>query len=286
MSRYVPRHARATGAPGPSFLSRRSTPRNLRSDESGSGASSRRALLRGGAVGVSALTIGGLASAPASAASIPAGIPGQDVSTYQGSVDWAAQKAAGSRYVFIKATEGATWRSSTFNQQYRSATSAGLIRGAYHFARPDSGDPEGQCEAFLNGGGGWSADGQTLPGLLDMEAVSGVPNDFGLSQQQLRDWISGFIAAYKAETGRRPMVYTNANWWDEVVGDFAPSNTPLQVAYYSSSRPSKMPGRWWDWDMWQFSDSGPFAGDSSVFQGTESEFEAFVGDAGYSPRGI
>ncbi|MFE5774874.1 MULTISPECIES: GH25 family lysozyme [Brachybacterium] len=277
MTRYLPRHARAAGATGPS--------RPLPTSDSRHPAS-RRALLRGGAVGVSALTVGGLATAPALAASIPAGIPGQDVSTYQGSVDWKAQMSKGSRYAFIKATEGNTWHSSTFSQQYSSATKAGIIRGAYHFARPDSGGPEKQVDAFLNGGGGWSADGRTLPGMLDLESVSGVPANFGLSQKEMQTWISGFISAYRSAVGRRPMIYTNANWWDKYVGDFAPAHTPMQIAYYSSKKPTNLPGRWWDWDMWQFSDSAPFAGDSSVFQGSESAFTSFVSDKDYAPRGI
>lgn len=280
MTRYLPRHARATGAPGPS-LSSTSTPAGA-----SAAPASRRALLRGGAMGASALTVGGLATAPALAATVPSGIPGQDVSTYQGTVDWKAQMAKGSRFAFIKATEGNTWHSSTFNQQYSSATKTGIIRGAYHFARPDSGGPERQVEAFLNGGGGWTSDGRTLPGMLDMESVSGVPANFGHTKTELRRWISGFISAYQAAVGRRPIVYTNAHWWDTNVGDFAPAHTPLQIAYYSSKRPTDMPGRWWASDMWQFSDSGPFAGDSSVFQGTESAFRSFVADKDYSPRGI
>jgi GH25 family lysozyme M1 (1,4-beta-N-acetylmuramidase) len=291
VSRYVPRHARATGAPGPSrpdsdrpASAADDVPSSSSASSGSRGSASRRSLLRGGAVGVSALTVGGLSMTPALAA--PAGIPGQDVSSYQGRIDWKAQMAEGSRYAFIKATEGRTWHSDTFNQQYTSASSAGIIRGAYHFGRPDSGDPETQCEAFLNGGGGWSDDGRTLPGMLDMESVDGVPADFGLSQQELRSWISGFIASYRKAVGRRPMVYTNAHWWDTVVGDYAPAHTPLQIARYSSSKPTDLPGRWWDWDMWQHSASGPFAGDSSVFQGGESSFTSFVGDAGYTPRGI
>jgi hypothetical protein len=49
------------------------------------------------------------------------------------------------------------------------ATNAGLIRGGYHFARPDVSSGATQANYFLAHGGGWSADGRTLPGALDIE---------------------------------------------------------------------------------------------------------------------
>ena len=62
---------------------------------------------------------------------------GMDVSNYQGNIDWAAQKAAGASFVYIKATENTTFQNAYFAQQYNGAYAAGLIRGAYHFALPD-----------------------------------------------------------------------------------------------------------------------------------------------------
>ena len=67
---------------------------------------SRRSVLRGGALGAMALGTGTAAlAAPAAQA---AGIYGQDVSGWQGEVDWAAQAAAGSRsvsYTHLRAHE-------------------------------------------------------------------------------------------------------------------------------------------------------------------------------------
>lgn len=59
--------------------------------------------------------------------------------------------------------------SSSFSSQYVGATNAGLIRGGYHFARPDVSSGAAQAKYFLAHGGGWSADGITLPGALDIE---------------------------------------------------------------------------------------------------------------------
>ena len=78
--------------------------------------------------------------------------------------------------------------SPTFNSQYTGATDAGLIRGSYHFAHPDESSGATQADYFLAHGGesaahavllsnsnpllgGWSADGITLPGALDIECL-------------------------------------------------------------------------------------------------------------------
>ncbi|KAF9500629.1 hypothetical protein BDN71DRAFT_1440045 [Pleurotus eryngii] len=68
---------------------------------------------------------------------------------------------------FIKATEGPTFISSSFSSQYVGATNAGFIRGAYHFAHPDSSSDAAQANFFSAHGGG--PDGITLPGALDIE---------------------------------------------------------------------------------------------------------------------
>jgi len=177
---------------------------------------SRRSLLRGGALGAMALGTG--AAALAAPAAQAAGIYGQDVSGWQGEVDWAAQAAAGSRFAYVKATEGRSYRSPAFSHQYTGAGGAGLARGGYHFARPDSGGPEEQVDFFLNNGGGWTGDGITLPGMVDFEAYSGLPRNYGLGQQEMRDWISAFSIRYRDQAGRRPVIYTNLHWWNDVVG--------------------------------------------------------------------
>ena len=59
-----------------------------------------------------------------------------------------------------------------FSANYVGATNAGLIRGAYHFAHPDSSSGATQAKYFLAHGGGWSSDGITLPGALDIECES------------------------------------------------------------------------------------------------------------------
>ena len=88
---------------------------------------------------------------------------GMDVSSYQGNVDWATAWNNGGKFVYIKATEGTTYTNPYFTQQYNGSYNVGMIRGAYHFATPDTSSGVTQADYFVDHGGGWSADGKTLP---------------------------------------------------------------------------------------------------------------------------
>lgn len=91
-------------------------------------------------------------------------LPQFDVSHYQAGANLASAKANGASFVIIKATEGTTYKDPSFSDFYGQATSAGLIRGAYHFANPSSSSGAAQASFFLKNGGNWSGDGRTLPG--------------------------------------------------------------------------------------------------------------------------
>lgn len=69
----------------------------------------------------------------------PPGVPGVDVSSHQGNVDWAYAYGKGARFAYVKATQSwpsTLYKNPYFNQQYNGSYKAGLIRGAYHFAMP------------------------------------------------------------------------------------------------------------------------------------------------------
>jgi len=81
-------------------------------------------------------------------AAASAAVPGFDVSHWQGTVNFAGAYSSGARFVVIKATEGSTYKDPNFSANYIGATNAGLIRGGYHFARPDGASGATQGEFF------------------------------------------------------------------------------------------------------------------------------------------
>ena len=60
-------------------------------------------------------------------------IQGIDVSRWQGDIDWAKVKDAGTRFAFIKATEGGDHLAPNFRRNWAEAKKAGVPRSAYHF---------------------------------------------------------------------------------------------------------------------------------------------------------
>jgi lysozyme len=60
-------------------------------------------------------------------------VQGIDVSHHQGEIDWAAVKADGADFAYIKATEGADMRDDRFATNWKHAAESGVRRGAYHF---------------------------------------------------------------------------------------------------------------------------------------------------------
>ncbi|WP_129309838.1 lysozyme [Streptomyces sp. L2] len=214
---------------------------------------------------------------PAAVASLPRG---HDVSSHQRNVDWPEARANGSRFVYIKATESTTYRNPYFAEQYGGAGDAGVIRGAYHFARPDRSSGAAQAAFFVRNGGDWQADGQTLPPALDIEYNPYDPKHecYGLSHGQMVDWIWSFSDEIKRETGRRPVIYTTTHWWDTCTGrstSFARSHA-LWIARHGSRGPGALPAGWAYWTFWQYDTKGGLPGDQNLFNGSPSRLRTFA----------
>jgi GH25 family lysozyme M1 (1,4-beta-N-acetylmuramidase) len=204
--------------------------------------------------------------------------PGLDVSGYQGNVNWGSVVANGGRFAYVKATEGTYYTNPYFAQQYNGSYNAGLIRGAYHFATPNTTWGNTQADYFVNHGGGWSADHKTLPGMVDLEWNPYGSACYGLSQSSMVSWILSFSNEYHARTSRYPVFYTATSWWGPCTGNlgaFAGSN-PLFVAYYSNWA-GPMPYNWGYQTIWQYASSGKFPGDQDLFNGDYSRVQALAG---------
>ncbi|WP_327666786.1 lysozyme [Streptomyces sp. NBC_00485] len=231
------------------------------------------------AVCAAALAIGAsaLAEVPASAASPP---KGHDVSSHQKNVDWSGAKARGARFVYVKATESTNYRNPYFSQQYNGARTAGIIRGAYHFALPNKSSGATQAAYFVRNGGRWSADGWTLPPALDIEYN---PYDsrhkcYGLSKAGMVNWIKSFSNELKQLTGRRPVIYTTTHWWNKCTGGsraFA-SDHALWIARHDSADAGSLPAGWSFWTFWQYDNSGGLPGDQNLFNGSQAQLRTFA----------
>ncbi|GGF37816.1 hypothetical protein GCM10011519_09210 [Marmoricola endophyticus] len=188
---------------------------------------------------------------------VSATVAGIDVASYQGNVNWSTYYSQGKRFAYVKATEGTSYTSPYFTQQYNGSYNVGMVRGAYHFAVPSSSAGSTQARYFVQHGGGWSKDGKTLPGALDIEynPYSG-GTCYGLSQASMRSWISSFLSTYKSLTGRDAVIYSTTDWWTTCTGNTSAFSTtnPLWIARYSSSA-GTLPSGWGYYTFWQYSSS-------------------------------
>ena len=127
-------------------------------------------------------------------------VPGNDVSEYQGEIDWPKVYTYGQRFVFIKATEGDYRHDKTFLANWAGTKSAGLLRGAYHFFRCDV-DATTQADYFINFVKSTNDNGE-LPPCLDFETNEGktkveiVP--------MVKVWLDRVAGAF----GRKPIIYS------------------------------------------------------------------------------
>ncbi|MFJ9678830.1 lysozyme [Streptomyces sp. NPDC101194] len=202
---------------------------------------------------------------------------GVDVASYQGNVDWPTLWNSGVKWAYTKATEGTYYTNPYFAQQYNGSYNVGMIRGSYHFATPNTTSGAVQANYFVDHGGGWSKDGKTLPGALDIEWNPYGDQCYGLSQAAMVSWIRDFVNTYRARTGRDAVIYTATSWWQTCTGNNASFGTtnPLWVARYNSTV-GELPAGWGYYTMWQYTSSGPYVGDHSHFNGALDRVQALA----------
>ncbi len=232
---------------------------------------------RNAAMGSTVRAHEGVGRAVVAPATFPTGPRGLDVSSHQGDVDWASVYAQQGRFAYVKATEGTTYVNPYYPQQYDGSAAAGLLHGAYHFALPDRAPGTAQADFFVGNGGGWTADGATLPPLLDIEydPYSSDPC-YGLTPAAMVTWVRDFVREVRLRTGRNPAVFTTAGWWNRCTGSStAFGYLPLMISHWNTTL-GPLPAGWTRYRIWQFSPKGRFPGQQDIFPGTLKGLQRFA----------
>lgn len=244
----------------------------------------RRARALSAAAGATAvLTLGTTVLLSGTEAEAAARPRGHDVSGHQKNVDWRKAKKKGATFVYVKATESHTYRNPHFAQQYNGSRRVGMARGAYHFALPHQSSGRTQASFFVRNGGAWRGDGWTLPPAVDLEnnpygKTNRKNRCYGLKPAQMVFWIRSFSDEVRRRTGRRPVIYTTALWWNQCTGKSRAfgGNHALWLARYSSS-PGALPAGWSYWTFWQFNNArGSLPGDQNLFNGSLGRLSTFT----------
>lgn len=209
------------------------------------------------------------------AAKCPTGatVEGIDVSQFQGSISWSAVKASGRAFAIARINDG-DHLDPDFAASWAGMKAAGLIRGAYQFFEPAL-DVATQANRVVNAIGRLGPG--ELPAMLDLEVTG------GKSAATIASEITTWLNIVQAGTGKRPMIYTGAFFWDDNVASTAFAGFPLVIAWYGTQCPG-VPNGWSSagWRFHQYTASGTVPGvasnptDLDVFNGSLAQLQAFA----------
>jgi lysozyme len=190
-------------------------------------------------------------------------VVGFDVSEYQGHIDWNLVNNIEDTYplgfVFIRASVGKDRVDQQFETNWIGAKKRNIIRGAYHYYRPNESSLE-QADLFIKTVSLQKGD---LPPVLDIEQL---PNNQPLDSLKvgLRRWLKRIDQHYKV----KPIIYTGERYYaDFLKAEF--SDYPFWIANYNCNVFEIRE----NWMFWQFTEKASFLGikgnvDLNIYNGT------------------
>ncbi len=197
-------------------------------------------------------------------------VTGVDLSAHNGAVCFDSLAASGIDFVYLKASEGTSFRDKAFLRNYGAARRAGLAVGAYHFFRFDC-DGALQSVNFLKAIDSLKPD---LPLAIDVEEWRNAP---GETTAIVRERLGILVALLRAR-GHRVIIYTNKQGHARFVRNgFAAQDSP-DVWICSFTTP---PLGHEAWRLWQHSHIGRVPGvrghvDLNTFNGSRAEWAAWL----------
>lgn len=172
---------------------------------------------------------------------------GMDVSHHNGKITWKKVVGEGVDFVYIKATEGATYTDTCFSKFWKGAKDAGLKVGAYHYFRMTSSVSD-QFSNFRKALSGLESD---LRPMVDVETADGKP------VAAVRDSLRRFLSLIEKEYNVTPMIYATNRSFNEICGNEF-ERYPKYIGRYGSDVPV-IKGRS-HYTVWQYSEKGRISG--------------------------
>lgn len=192
---------------------------------------------------------------------------GIDVSLYQGKIDWSKLSTKQEvDFVFIRATAGNNRLDSRFDYNWQNAKKYNIIRGAYHYYRPNENSNE-QAQKFISN---VSLEHGDLPPVLDIEEYSKVQ-----SIRSLKNGLLNWLNIVEDHYGITPILYTyNRFYLNLFANDSRFDKYPVWIAWYNIKRnPNEIMDTW---HFWQFTDKGTIKGvegyiDINIYNGSNDD---------------
>lgn len=178
---------------------------------------------------------------------------GIDVSNWQGYIDYAKVRQSGIQVVYIKSSQGTTFRDPYFDVNYTNAKANGLKVGFYHFVTATTtAQAENEARFFA------SVISEKEPDcklVMDYEIFGGV------SVQQSNNIAQVFLETVKELTNREVIVYSNLSTAQNRFNTYIASNYELWLAYYGNYNSlTNVQTSWNNWIGVQYTNKGQIAG--------------------------
>lgn len=208
-------------------------------------------------------------------------IHGIDVSHHQGQIDWRAVAQAGTRFAFIKATDGGDHLDPRFMENWRGARAAGVPRSAYHFiywCRPAEEQVAWYIQNVPN-------EPDALPPVLDLEWNNNSQCRHNLTREEVLTKIRIILAGMEAHYGKVPIIYTDINFHRDILEGVALDN-PMWLRSVAAQPHERYTNR--AFTFWQYTQTGTVPGirtevDRNAFYGSEADWISFF-HTGCDPR--
>lgn len=175
---------------------------------------------------------------------------GLDVSEYQGKIRWTYVDTLENKYplhfVFIRATVGKDRKDRQFDKNWLGAKENKMIRGAYHYYRPNENSIE-QAELFIKTVTLQKGD---LPPVLDIEKL---PKNQSI--ENLKLGLKRWLNAVESHYGVKPIIYTGERYYDDFLKEEF-NDYLFWIANYNFYR-EEIAG---DWLFWQFTEKASVPG--------------------------
>src|SRR4029077_225402 len=178
---------------------------------------------------------------------------GIDVSSWNGGIRWGKVAAAGYRFAFGKATEGTGYADKTYSTNRNGSENAGLVFGAYHFARPDGKSNAAATASAIRQANHFLVVARPQPG--DLPPVLDLEKTGNLSKSRLLAWTLAWLNQIYARTGVEPFLYTSPLFWKGNLSDStaaAAGGTGLWIAHWTSASQPMVPAQNWNGNGWRF----------------------------------
>lgn len=184
---------------------------------------------------------------------------GIDVSVYQGNIDWNKVRQSGVDFAMIRVGgrgyggNGKMYDDANFEQNIRGALAAGLDVGVYYFSQAITvREAQEEADYVLDKIRDYDV---TWPVVFDWERIGGTEaRTYGLETDLLCRIANAFCQRVE-EAGYTPMIYFNS-YCGYIKYDLSKiNNYDFWFARYNDT-----PGFYYDFAMWQYSDSGKVGG--------------------------